>query len=106
QGTPLADSPAYKACFASLLKVSEGYALKAQVAKLANDPKVMLAASARGLDWYLQHPQAIREALRDPKIANALGTNLVHEINVAAIEAQQFAAEHGVVEPPPGNEVP
>jgi hypothetical protein len=106
EGDPsLSNTSAFQDAYGALHEAERVSNLRDTIGRLANDPKVQLAASDRGIDWYLARPAAIREALRDPKIAAQLGVNLAHEIGVATIESQQFMEANGIVEPAPA-EVP
>ena len=106
EGLPLANSEAYRAAHSALVQVEEARALRDKIGALYHDPKVQRAAADRGIDWYLQHPEAIKEALRDPKIADMLGANLVERIGVTVIESAQFRQEHGIPDAPPPADVP
>jgi hypothetical protein len=100
EGHPVSQSPAYKAAHAALAQVEETRALQDKIGELYHDAKIQRAAGDKGIDWYLAHPEAIKEALRDPKIADMLGANLVERIGTTVIETRLFREEHGIPDAP------
>src|SRR5690349_12730918 len=99
-GTPLADGDAYRSAFAALSEVESAYSLRDKINSFANDPRAHRAAAADGHDlaYYLANPAQIKLALRNPKVADVLGADLVEKIGVAAIEAQDFGRQYGIEE--------
>jgi hypothetical protein len=108
ENSPLERSPAYAAAFNAFREVETAYALRNKIGELYHNEKVRRAAAADGHDlaYYLANPSQIKLALRNPRIADVLGADLVERLGVTVIETTQFNSEHGIEAPPPPAEGP
>jgi hypothetical protein len=86
--------PAHDEAVAVLGLAEKEWELAGAVSRLVSDPRVQLAASDRGIDWYLAHPQAAKQKLLDMGASGRLDPALDDALTVA-FEYEQYIADDG-----------